>query len=276
MGKSLVKKEDNNLNEVKQPKGCLKSFLVVLLIFVVVGGAVAKMVVDLMDNYNESKQEVELVIGYLNEPYNVNEIVTSAITQEHYDNFVAKALASNFTVFDNGAVSLTQDITLGGDIILTDNELGAFIGRALAANSVNYNSSLITLVQLDVVEGDADFTLKTVFRLNFESVQEDIALVVENFPTNIYITLEVQVLVANNELTIVEDTETLQFNQLEQSKNEKISSFINTLLNDNSSNVSFLNSLRFIVKDVLVLVTTKTESILTISDGGILISVNQE
>lgn len=276
MSKILKNNANDGTKEIKQSRGCLKSFLVALLIFAVVAGAVAKIVVDLVDDYNKSREEVERVIAYLNEPYNVNEIVTDAIVQENYDNFVTKALAASFTVFDNGAVNLNQDISLASDLSLTDKELGAFIGRALAANSINYSNNLITLIQLNLTENDAAYTLKTVFRLNFTSVQQDIAAIVENFPANIYITFETEVLVANNELTLISETSSLQFNQLEQEKNQSLINFINTVFNDNTTTVTFLDALKLIVKDVLSHVTTKSESTLSLQNGGILIAVSED
>ena len=265
----------NNANLTPPKKRSFwRSLLVVVLVFVFVSVLVGRAVLLTLENYNLNLAQVQEYVTYLNQPVNMETLVTDPITQSDYDSFVTKAQNSGFGVFDETEnVDLEQEtIALTSDITLTDNEMGAFLNRTISGTDEEY-SDLFVLLQLNMVPSDAAYTLTTVASINFASVKDQIDVLIDDFPTIIYITTTSEVLVANNQLQITQTT--VQLNQVEQEVNNEMVSFLNTLFGTTDGEYTFSELVSVLVQEQLDVVTTKTSSYIVLQDGAITLTLTE-
>ncbi len=258
----------SNTTPTKQPKRSLgKSLLAVLLIFVVVGVIVGKATYDTIMSYQANLKQVQVYMDYLNEPVNIETLVTNGVTEADYTNFVNKANTAGFGVFVNNTIDLDREtISLTNDITITDKEFAAFINHTFADSNSEY-ATLFNLLQLTLEEKPAGYELTTIAKLDFSAFSDSISQFVENFPLVVYITTVSPVIVANNTLQVAATQ--VFINQLDLEKNAQVIAFLNNLFQSGSDNYSLTELISLLVREQMKSVTDKTDSYVVLSDGAI-------
>lgn len=264
----------NTTQNLPPKRSFWRSFLVVVLIFVFVSVLVGRALTLTFNNYSLNLEQVQAYVDELNQPVDMQTLVTHAITEDDYANFVAKANASGFEVFDdqNELDTSPETIALESDITLTDAELGAFLNRLIGGEEGEY-SDLFELLQVSLVQGDVDYALTTVASINFASVKDQIDVLIDNFPTVIYITTQSRVVVANNQLQLNQTT--VQLNQVEEQVNTEIVTFLNALFGTESGDYTFSELVSILVQEQLSAITSKTSSYLVLQEGAVLFTLTE-
>lgn len=242
---------DPNIELPKQPmKKGSKRLLIFGFAFLIAMYAIISSISSMVNIFKDSFANVSVYIGYLNEPYSIEEVVPSAITNDDYDMFVIKANGAGFDVFDGGGKIDLSDRVIGLDnnLTLTGNELGALIKADISGQDID----TFELMQLQVYkkpaepiiiegeEGEEDIVIenpietsivkmKTVFKISFELITNNadevpsfLKPVVSSLPNEIYITTEYDVVEGLDGKYIEYRNGTQKINALTSEKNDDV------------------------------------------------------
>src|SRR5690554_338056 len=130
---------NSQLPKQKMKKGT-KRVLIFGFAFLIAMYAILSSVQSMVGIFESSFANVKTYIGYLNEPYNIEEIIPNKITEDDYNMFVIKANGAGFGVFgEDGKIDLSErEVSLNNNLSLTEKELGALIKEYITSLEINF------------------------------------------------------------------------------------------------------------------------------------------
>lgn len=207
--------------------GCLlKSAIFIVVTVVIIVVAIFSMK-DSLQILGLKFETFKKYMNLLNEEVDVSAIVTNPISAEDYNNFVTKANAAGFDVFDaQNNINISKGvIDLNQDLNLTSKELGAFMQKVVSTANLADQEDF-ELLELSVLPTATNnvYNFKTVAKINLNKSKAELGNNGKDFPAYLYLTTSSSCGVVSNRF--VSFSSSVKLNNLSKDDNTNILSFI--------------------------------------------------
>ncbi len=256
--------------KISKKRGCLYAFLIGCAVFIALTIFLIFTVKNMLQVFDLSVKEFEEYVNMLNREVVESELATDPVSNQDFQTFKNKAIASQFNIMDehdNVNLNLVT-IPIGSDITLTGYEVGAMLNSGFA-NSENYDT--IKILQFSIIQTDF-YQIKTVLKFDLTKIKNAVGQLASNLPNSLYITCE-SVAVAstpqNPTSRLILTNSKFKINKLSDEENEKIVNLLNKMTGEMDENLQFENMSDQIISEALTKVAQAANCDLYLSNGSL-------
>lgn len=253
----------------KKKKGCLKSFIIGVVIIVVLGIITIFAIRDVLKVFGVNLKTFNEYVALLNEEVDESELTTNPIKTNDLQTFKQKALESGLTIFDsNGNININSPtIGITENISLFDYEIGAMINNASV--QTDGGEQIFNMLELTITEVSNNvFTLKSVVKLNLKEIKKAVGSYAKKLPDAIYLTSVGSVYVVGSRVQTKDNA--IHINQLKKEQNDKIVELLKKItgaMNEEDEMVSIMDVNNYIVTEILTTLSQKTNTTPILGNG---------
>lgn len=253
---------NKKIKKHQNKKGCLKRLVMGIAILVVLGIAAIISLRDTISVFGVKVSEFNNYMNWISEDVNENQLATNPIKPTDLAMVKEKSEQSGLSIFDtNGYVVIeTPEIKINSNVTFFDYEVGALINSAMNGSD---GGEVFKLLELTILEVDSNcFTLKSVVKFNLIQIKEAVGSYAKNLPDHIYVSSVGEVYVVGSRVQTKNNT--IQINQLDKEKNDKIVGLLTEISNaskeSNNDVMEITNINNYIVTEVLTVLSQRTNT----------------
>ena len=262
--------------KTKKKHGCLYTFLILSVVFIVVMIGLIIMVQRALNVFGMSVSQFKEYMKILNRSVNESAIATDPVTPADYTRFYEKATASGFGIFDeHGNVDITlTSIPIDSDLTLTGYEVAAMLNNGFSSNS---NYELLKVLQFTITARNNSYYVKTVLKINLSPIKKAIGELSGDLPNSIYLICESTASASNETYKtprLILTDSNLHINQLTEEENKEIVGLLNKMTEGAKGNLNFSNLSDKIISDVISDIAMSANCYITLDAGTLTFNKN--